>query len=48
MELLFESAHLQFCTKILGVKQSTQNDLIYGELEILDYQSRRYLAIIKY
>ena len=43
-----ETVHLQFCKKILGVKQSTQNDFIYGELERTDYQSRRYLAIIKY
>ena len=39
-----------FCKKILGVKQSTQNGFIYGELGRIDYQSRRYmyLAIIKY
>ena len=43
-----ETVHLQFCKKLLGVKQSTQNDFIYGELGRIDYQSRRYLAIIKY
>ena len=43
-----ETVHLQFCKKILGVKQSTQNDFVYGELGRIDYQSRRYLAIIKY
>ena len=43
-----ETVHLQFCKKILGVKQSTQNDFVYGELGRIDYQSRRYVTIIKY
>ena len=43
-----ETVHLQFCKKVLGVKRSTQNDFIYGELGRTDYQSRRYIAIIKY
>ena len=43
-----ETVHLQFCKKILGVKQSTQNDFVYGELGRIYNQSRRYLAIIKY
>lgn len=43
-----ETVHLQYCKKLLGVKQSTQNDFIYGELGRIDYQSRRYLAIIRY
>lgn len=43
-----ETVHLQFCKKLLGVKQSTQNDFVYGELGRLSYQSRRYLNIIKY
>ena len=45
-----EIVHLQFCKKILSVKQSTQNGFIYGELGRIDYLSRRYmyLAIIKY
>ena len=43
-----ETVHLQFCKKLLGVKQSTQNDFIYGELGRIDFQSRRYLAIIMY
>lgn len=43
-----ETVHLQFCKKLLGVKQSTQNDFIYGELGRIDYQSRRYVSIIKY
>ena len=43
-----ETVHLQFCKKILGVKQTTQNDFIYGELGRTDYQSRRYMSIIKF
>ncbi|MCG8046233.1 MAG: reverse transcriptase family protein, partial [Candidatus Thiodiazotropha endolucinida] len=43
-----ETVHLQFCKKLLGVKQSTQNDFIYGELGRISYQSQRYLNIIKY
>ena len=27
-----ERVHLQFCKSLLGVKQSTQNTFIYGEL----------------
>ena len=43
-----ETVHLQFYKKLLGVKQSTKNDFIYGELGRIDYQSCRFLAIIKY
>ena len=43
-----ETAHLPFCKKVLGVKRSTQNDFVYGELGRKDYQSRRFIAIIKY
>ena len=43
-----ETVHLQFCKKILGVKQTTQNDFIYGELGRIDFQSQRYINIIKY
>ena len=43
-----ETVHLQFCKKILGVKQSTQNDFVYGELGRIDFQARRYITIIKY
>ena len=27
-----ERVHLQFCKQLLGVKESTQNDFVYGEL----------------
>ena len=43
-----ETVHLQFCKKVLGVKRSTQNDFVYGELGRINYQSRRFIAIIKY
>ena len=43
-----EAVHLYFCKKLLGVKQSTQNDFVYGELGRMDFQSRQYINIIKY
>ena len=43
-----ESVHLQFCEKLLGVKQSTQNDFIYGELGRITFASQRYISIIRY
>ena len=39
---------MQFCKRLLGVKISTQNNFIYGELGRLNYQTQRYLIIIKY
>ncbi|KAL4240483.1 hypothetical protein ACF0H5_001275 [Mactra antiquata] len=43
-----ERVHLQFCKTILGVKRSTQNDFIYGELGRINYQCTRHFNIIKY
>ena len=44
-----ETVHLQFCKRLLGVKQSSQNDIIYGELGRTSFQlKKRYLMIIKY
>lgn len=43
-----EIVHMQFCKKMLGVKQSTQNDFVYGELGRIDYQSQRYINIVKF
>ena len=43
-----ETVHLNFCKRLLGVKETTQNDFIYGELGRTDYQTRRYLCIIKW
>lgn len=43
-----ERVHLQYCKKLLGVKKTTQNDFVYGELGRTDYLSKRYAIIIKY
>ena len=43
-----ERIHVQFCIKVLGVKKTTQNDFIYGELGRMPYQYHRYFTIIKY
>lgn len=43
-----ETVHMQFCKRILGVKQTTQNDFIFGELGRIDYRSVRLINIIKY
>ena len=33
---------------MIGVKHSTQNDFVYGELGRIDYQAHGYINIIKY
>ena len=43
-----ERVHLQFCKRLLGVKKTTQNDFVYGELVRTNYITRRYLIIVKY
>ena len=43
-----ERVHLQFCKSLLGVKRSTQNDFIYGELGRINYKTRRLFIAIKY
>ena len=43
-----EKVHLKFCKNILGVKRSTQNDFVYGELGRVPMQIIRYILIIKY
>ena len=43
-----ERVHMQFCKKLLGVKKTTQNDFVYGELGRTNYFTKRYLNIIKY
>ena len=40
--------HLQFCKKVLGVKKTTKNDFVYGELGRTTYITRRYFDIVKY
>ena len=43
-----ERTHLKFCKRMLSVKQSTQNNFIYGETGRISYIQRRYFNIIKY
>ena len=43
-----ERVHLQFCKRLLGVKNTTQNDFIYGELGRTSCITKRYILIIKY
>ena len=43
-----EQVHLKFCKNILGVRKSTQNDFVYGELGRFPMHVSRKLRIIKY
>ena len=43
-----ERTHLQFCKRILAVKQSIQNDFVYGDLGRTSFQTKHYVRIIKY
>ena len=43
-----ERVHLQFCKHLLGVKQSTQNNFVYGDFGRTNYQTHRYSNIVKY
>ena len=43
-----ETVHMQCCKRMLGIKQSTQNDFVHGELGRVDYQSLRYINIVKF
>ena len=43
-----ERVHLKFCKSILGVKSSTQNNFIYGELNRQPMKAMRMYNIIKY
>ena len=42
-----ETVHMQFCKRMPGVKQSTQNDFIYDELGRIDYQGQRCINVVK-
>lgn len=42
-----ERVHLQFCKKVIGVKKSTQNDFIYGDLGRVSIQTCITHSIIK-
>ena len=46
--LQIERVHLKFCKSVLKVKQSTQNDFIYGELGRRTLITNRLFRIIKY
>ncbi len=48
LSLQVERVHLQFCKSLLGVKRSTQNDFIYGELGRTTLRTGRFYNIIKY
>ena len=39
---------MQFCKKLLGVKKTTQNDFVYGELGRENYATKRVFIIMKY
>ena len=41
-----ERTHMLFCKQLLGVKTSTQNDFIYGELDRTNYYTRRHYQIL--
>ena len=43
-----ERVHLQSCKKLFGVKRTTQNDFIYGELGGVPLLVNIFHAIIKY
>ena len=43
-----ERVHLGFCKQILGVKQQTQNNFIYGELGRSTMRNIRFFSIIRY
>ena len=43
-----ERVHLKFCKQLLGVKQSCQNDFVYGELGRFPLIVHRHYRIVKY
>ena len=43
-----EVVHLQFCKRLLGLKQCTQNDFIYGDFGRCSFHCRRLFIIIRY
>ena len=45
---VIERVHIQFCKKVLGVRKTTQNDFVYGELGWTNFIIKRYFIIIKY
>ena len=47
-ETKLEKVHLNFCKQLLGVRQQTQNNFIYGELGRVSLKVHRLIAIIRY
>ena len=43
-----ERVHMQFCKRFLGVKRTTQNDFIYGELGRMSFKNVRLYTILRY
>ena len=43
-----EVVHLQFCKRLLGLKQCTQNDFVYGDFGTCSFHCRRLFIIIRY
>ena len=43
-----ERLHTQFCKRLLGVKRSTQNDFVYGELGRTTLKNYRLTSVISY
>mgnify|MGYP000609156814 CR=1 FL=1 len=43
-----ERVHLLFHKRLLAVKRTTQNDVVYGELGRHTFQILRYINIVKY
>ena len=43
-----ERVRMLFCKQLIGVKTSTQNDFIYGELGRTNYYTRRIYILIRY
>ena len=47
-DLSIETLHMRFCKKLLGVKKTTQNDFIYGELGRVSFKTIHMYKAIKY
>ena len=43
-----EVVHLQFCKRLLGLKQCTQNDFVYGDFGRCSFHCRILFIIIRY
>ena len=43
-----EQVHFSFCKRVLGVKKTTQNDFVYGELKRVLMSIERYIRVLNY